>query len=347
MERTGNDDRSHQRPDEGPKPDIVERELKLLTRDGSPDPFYMAITPFLFKSKLWVHSTPSSRQLITSQRDTENLDLLAHGVTARLRTTSLDGTLDNHGGTDICIKIPLDKDGGLAREEFEAEQADFCAPDATALRRKYPSGTPENAQLHRFLDLVEGKELIEYFRIDVIRERHIIKIPNNECGLRADQAFYGELLYDRVRYVIDEEGMAEPIILNPHCELELEALNKPCAWNHVPNGESYVCKNLTKEDKIRALNWFRDLVLTDGRMKGHFVETFKGKAERGFDALFSYADFIAHKPQLMDGKIRAIFNHRTALQEKSASPLVIARPGDIALADTPVAVRPPRPPSNG
>jgi hypothetical protein len=179
-----------------------------------------------------------------------------------------------------------------------------------------------------------------------MRERHIIKIPNDSVRLRDDQAFYGELIYDRIRYVIDDEGMDEPIVLNPHCELELEPLNKQCAWNVVPNGDAYICKNLAQEDRIRCLHWFRDFVMNDNA-RGHFVETFKGKAERGFEALMAYADFIERHPQILDGKLKSLFNHRAsgaALNQDS--PLVIARPADISQSDHPVALRPPpQPPS--
>lgn len=324
-----------------PAPEIIERELKLLTKDGSPDPFYVGVTPFLFKHKMLVHSAPS-RHLITSQRDTEGLELLKHGVTLRLRTTCTDSKLDKVGATDICVKIPHDKAGGLAREEYEAEQKDFLIPDPAALRAKYPPSDPQNAGLHKFLDMTNGKNLIEYFRIDVMRERHIIKIPNKAVGLRDDQAFYGELLYDRIRYVIDDEGMDEPIVLNPHCELELEPLNKQCIWNTVPNGDAYICKNLTQEDKINCLHWFRDFVMNDNA-RGHFVQTFKGKAERGFEVLMSYADFIERHPQLLnEKKMKSLFNHRSSAADQNQDTLlVIARPEDISQSDHPVALRPP------
>ena len=343
MAQVGRNIQNNSQPDGAPSPDIIERELKLLTRDGSPDPFYVGVTPFLFKHKMLLHSAPS-RQLITSQRDTEDLALLSHGVTLRMRSTCTDSNLNQVGAVDICVKIPHDKEGGLAREEFETEQEGFFTPAPEKLRTKYPQDNPQNARLHEFLDMVDGKELIEYFRIDVIRERHVIRIPNKLVGLRDDQAFYGELLYDRIRYVIDDEGMEESIVLNPHCELELEPLNKECAWNNVPNGASYVCKNLSKEDKINCLHWFRDFVMND-KAHGHFVETFRGKAERGFDALFSYADYIAKHPQILDKKLTTIFRHNIAQPEKiKVAPLVITKPEIISQGDQPVALR-PRPPS--
>jgi len=326
---------------------IIERELKLLTKDGSPDPFYMGVTPFLFKHKMLVHSS-EAQHLITSQRDTPDFKLLQNGTTLRLRGTGEGSDINAIKRSDICMKIPHDKNGGLARKEYEEIQNNFFNTDLDVLRNKYPDRS-QHPELHDTLDMIAHEKLEEFFRIDVIRERHIIKIPNELVGLRDDQAFYGELLYDRVRYVIDHEGLGEPIVINPHCELELEPLNKVCAWNHQPGHEKYTCRNLTQQDKIRCLDAFSDMILQDAA-RGHLFETKSGKAERGFDALTAFAaQLIKNGDQIADhleDKLSHLFAKISsgAIEEKDIIVIVIVKPEDIENEDRPVALH-PRPPS--
>lgn len=328
----------------GPEPDEIERELKLLTMDGSADPFYTGVTPFLFARKMLVHSA-KPQQLIASQRDTADLDLLAQGKTLRLRANCKTGNLQEISRSDICIKIPYDKKGGLARREYEADQESFFAPDFYALREKYPDRAAHR-ELHETLDAIEGQELLEFFRVDVIRERHIVKVPNEAVGLREDQAFYGELLYDRIRYVIDQDDTDEVWILNPHCELELEPLRKVCPWNDVPNAEEYICKNISESEKIRCIEWFKNLMM-DEAAPGQFFETSHGKAERGFHALMQFASDVLQQADAMPkGKLREVFKNVASGIAASATPVrvVIIKPEEMPEDETPVALH-PLPPS--
>lgn len=295
-----------------------------------------------------VHSA-DPQQLISSQRDTVDMQLLASGITLRLRGNCTTSGLEDVHHTDICIKIPHDKNKSLARKEYEENQEGFSIPDFNALRRKYPDRQKYKC-LHDTLDEIEGKDIIEFFRIDVIRERNIIKIPNELVGLRDDQAFYGELLYDRVRYVIDNEESDDIFIINPHCELELEALRKPCPWNDVPGSENYICRNLSEDDVIRCIDWFKNLLM-DEVAPGKFVETEHGKAERGFDALMHFAsDIITEQKEALSfkGKLKSVFTRMaSAITDRQRDVVVVlVKPDDLSQKEKPVVLRSPRPPSH-
>ena len=263
--------------------DPTERELKRLTLDGQPETMYVVLNRFYANKMVNTHS--GETQLLTSQRDTRDRVLLQMGGSLRTRASIVWTPQPTIKKADVCIKVrrPTDAAGSMMRSEFERRTDDFFGNDLRVLTEKYNPGDAANSDLYRTLSAIGDQPLFEHFRVDTLRNRYVIHIPNEDIGLSADQNFYGELLLDRVRYVMDLPQVNATIVFNPHCELEFEALMKPCDYNPTKESHRMYCQNLSEADVISGMSYAASIIDAVGGRR--LITTDLGKAERGVQAL--------------------------------------------------------------
>ncbi len=260
--------------------DASEVEIKFLV----PKKYTTAFTDIetYFASQGMIHSSQNNRRLITRQLDTENLSLLNRGASARIRGTCLDPEAGLVITPDICIKTGKSRDesGAVRRGEYETRIPDFDRATFNELFQKYPSyAYPE---LHDALKGIDETALKEYFRIDCMRTRHVIELPEAMHGMAGKKTCF-ELICDDVCFVLDVPGLEEPLTFAWDSEIECEILHKPCSYDDSPNAARHVSSKLTKEEANRALYVMRQQLMkaTDDRLVMHY----DSKAERGFNAL--------------------------------------------------------------
>lgn len=244
----------------------------------------------------WVRLMKKGKALQTRQLDTANRDMLQKGITLRIRGECENSNLNRVAEADICVKI--EKKGvsavtaasdALDRSEFEAKIRSFETATLLPLLKKYPKD--EHPELHKALRGIKARDLWEHFRIDCIRNRYVVELPESVTGFK-DKKFFAELIMDDVAFVMDIEGRDEPLVIARDLEVECEVLFKPCDYDADPErAKAFVSSpELTDAQIDHGLSIMRAL-LNDA--SGHKLTANKrSKAQRGFEALDAILDAL-------------------------------------------------------
>ncbi len=289
---------------EAEKPD-QENELKLVTPDGSSEPFVV------FAKKMdngeiegfekLQQSAP--QRLITRQIDTPDQFLRRNGISLRIRATYYE-TLGMLTTPDINIKTKRGKaEVGMSRGEFEANISHASLIDLSVIEQKYAKKLAQGKlpDLENALIVIKGAmpRLIETFLIDTLRERRVIGMDSKVFGMTEDQKFVGEMLMDKVRYHVRspfDESSWQMTVQKGRRELELEPLHKPCEFNTYPGCKEHVCHGLDSIDESLSLLFFREAVQREADLLGAIIEDADmSKSERGFfglDQQSAFAEFL-------------------------------------------------------
>ena len=264
---------------------VRETEIKFLVPrkpDDSVDRSVFDQIERFFAGKNWIRSS-DSKMLLTRQLDTPDRALYKKGVTLRIRGECEDGDIKTVNTPDICVKTGKTRleNGAVDRGEYEARIRDFQHIDLKPLYDYYPQD--EFPEIHNALANVKAKDLREFFRIDCIRTRHLIDLPDHVSGLPGKR-FVGELLLDDVAYVLDLPGLEHPLVFHHDQEVEMEMMFKPCDYDTNPDAANHVCSpDLTEDEAQRGL---AAAIRTIQQASGNTLLTNgDSKAERGFMAL--------------------------------------------------------------
>lgn len=237
-----------------------------------------------FTDSGYVCLTAKNKQLQTRQLDTPDRALLAKGKTLRIRGECVNGDLSRVSEADICVKDDktTTASGAVKRNEYEARIRSFETATLRPLLEKYPK--KDYADLHETLRSLRVRDLREYFRIDCIRNRYVIELPEEITGIKGKR-FIGELIMDDVAFMMDLQGRAEPLVYHHDLEVECEVLFKPCSYDANPEAaKNFVSSpDLTREEVDMGLRALKNLLRTaSGNRLTYNVDS---KAERGFSAL--------------------------------------------------------------
>lgn len=283
-----------------------------------------------------VHSHEKGKQIITRQEDTPDRKLLnEHDTTLRHRYECRNNNLSDLTTADICFKFEepgnrtLPRSGTLKRKEFEASCAlDLDTVDLKPLTDKYTKG--EAPELYAVLDSIDPKTLMEHFRIDCIRNRYLVELPEEDTGLKGKKVFM-ELLLDSVVGVLDLPGIKMPLIFHHDLEVEAEVMFKQCAYDKNPNAARFISSPLTGDEIDQAQLALRRHLYeaTSNGLKLNDVS----KARRLFQSLDKVYDALdAHIVKVRpNGKLA----HAHALDGVDASGRIITNP---APAETPGSI---------
>ena len=285
--------------------DVSEIELKMLVPPLPNGDINKAAFPDIksyFQNLGWIRSSSEIARvdadgktvgergaLLTRQLDTPDMALYKKGVTLRIRGNCPDGNIKNVSSADICVKFgnTQDASGALRRKEFEARIDDFGRIDLAPLRKKYPK--KDYPELHEALAGIRPDHLVEFHRPDVLRNRHLVEIPESVTGLKGKK-FFVELLLDEVSFVFDPKPQKTadkletvrngPIVYHVDLEVEAEAMFKVCAYDKNPASSNYVSSPMTKDELNQAMTAVQHHVQLAG--KGMLKVNKYSKAERGF-----------------------------------------------------------------
>lgn len=285
--------------------DVSEIELKMLvpsTPQGEINKAAFSEIKSYFQDLGWIRSSSEVSRvdadgvvvgergaLLTRQLDTPDMALYKKGVTLRLRGNCNDGNIKNVSTADICVKFGnvQDESGALRRLEFEARIDDFGQIDLAPLRAKYPK--KDYPELHEALKGIRAEHLVEFHRPDVLRNRHLVEIPENVTGLKGKK-FFVELLLDEVSFVFDPKPQKSsngtqcqssgPVVYHVDLEVEAEAMFKVCAYDNNPESSKYVSSPLTRDELNQAMTAVQHHLQLAG--KGTLKMNKYSKAERGF-----------------------------------------------------------------
>lgn len=272
--------------------DVSEVEIKFLVPElpRSPDNLQkprIDTTVFprvknFFSSLGWIRIENENNPLMTRQLDTQDRTLLQKGVTVRIRGSCEDSNLNKMGRPDICVKLGKteDESGALRRGEYEARTKDFQHAPLKTLLQEYPQS--QHPELHQALDGVKTKDLHEFFRIDCIRNRYVIDIPEEVSGTPGKRCV-AELIMDEVCYVLDIPGMKAPLVFHHDLEIECERLSKPCIYDTHPDAKNHYSSPMTGTETDRAMTAIRQKI--QEAASGTLVHNTASKAERGFSNL--------------------------------------------------------------
>jgi hypothetical protein len=312
MGAAGADNADHQRKGKPPSPlhDLFneqsafseEIEIKLLVKDN--DPAVFALIVQYFRDRNWIVSESHDRHLLTRQLETPNRSIYDRNrASVRIRGECTDNDLDHIVSSDICIKQDREtgESGELHRGEYEEGISSFSEPDFKAVLRKYPKN--QYPELHEILDGISAGNLREYFRIDCIRNRYLIEIPESETGLK-DKRCVAELIHDDVAFVFDPPGLDEPFVFHYDMEAECEIMLKPCGYDPNPEAHKYVSSPMTETELNQAMKVIKGHILA-GAPPGALVENRDSKARRGFRA------FIGVLEKLRDYIVPNRIQHET------------------------------------
>ncbi len=275
----------------------VEKELKLITQNGSNEPFLFFLND-VEQGKhpgLKILNDTAPQRLITRQIDTPDQQLKAHGISLRIRGTLKDGQFVS---PDINIKTKKGhvSASGMCRGEYECRIPDPNVINIESIEDKYRDEMPFRSDLVEALELI-GKLraqglLQESFLIDVTRHRRVVELSDTSLGLSGDQKFIGELLNDTMKYYVRKPGAdtrMEIVVPEGKSELEFELLNQACDYNPYPGCENDVCSSLSVDDENNGIEFLKALAST---YSAQIDEATQSKSERGFSALNSIRDFV-------------------------------------------------------
>lgn len=272
--------------------DVAEVEVKFLVPElpedpANPDESRIDKAAFpraksFFADLGWIKIQSENNPLLTRQLDTPDKALLKSGTTLRIRGNCPDGHLENMNNTDICVKLgkSQDESGAVRRGEYETPIKDFEHITIKPLLDKYPK--QDHPELHAALDGIKAKDLREFFRIDCIRNRYVIEVPEAEHGL-AGKRVAAELIMDDVAFVLDIPGLKRPLVYHQDLEIECEILRKPCSYDSSPEAKNYVSSPMTRAEADQAMSCIRAKIQeASGNI---LIPNTVSKAERGFTNL--------------------------------------------------------------
>lgn len=272
--------------------DVAEVEIKFLVPELPRDPgnpqkpridtdVFPRVKNF-FSALGWIRIENENNPLMTRQLDTQDRALLQKGVTVRVRGNCKDSDLNKMGTPDICVKLGKteDKSGALRRGEYEARIKDFQHVPLKTLLQEYPKA--QHPELHLALDGVKNRDLHEFFRIDCIRNRYVVDIPESVSGVPGKRCV-AELIMDEVCFVLDMPGMAAPMVFHHDLEIECEKLSKPCSYDTNPEAKNHYSSPMTADETDRAMTAIREKI--QEAAGGTLVHNTASKAERGFTNL--------------------------------------------------------------
>lgn len=318
----------------------IEKELKELTEDGSPEALDMFIDDCkngLVEGIDVLHSA-DSRIIITRQIDTPEGKLREQGIFLRIRGTyTKDGHFVN---PDISLKLPHYGEVGVSRYEFETAISDPSIIDIAALERKFEEELKQGRlpQLRMALNIIKGviNELGEVFLLPVSRDTHIFGLDTSAIGYDDDKKFYGETVRDLINVVVrTPKGSFLVPMQEGSSELEVEPLDKICRYNSYPGNDRHICKNLDGMDEDLALLFIKDALAPYGERANTVVKsTTLSKSERGFQAVDKYRDLVASSAKTMNIKDTFMANAVGLVQVKT--PPLLSRLSDI---NVPYALR--------
>lgn len=284
--------------------DVSEIELKMLVPnlpDGNVNKATFADIKSYFQNLGWIRSSSEVSRvdadgkkigergaLLTRQLDTPDMSLYKKGVTLRMRGHCQDGNIKAMTNADICVKFgnTQDDSGALRRQEFEAKIDNFGQIDLAPLRKKYPK--EKYPELHEALKGIRADHLVEFHRPDVLRNRHLVEIPEDVTGLKGKK-FFVELLLDEVSFVFDPKPQKQaangkpkegPIVYHVDLEVETEVMFKVCAYDNNPEAANYVSSPMTAAELNQAMTAVQNhlQIAANNTLK---VNKYS-KAERGF-----------------------------------------------------------------
>lgn len=284
--------------------DVSEIELKMLVPnlpDGNVNKAAFADIKSYFQNLGWIRSSSEIARvdadgnsvnnrgaLLTRQLDTPDMALYKKGVTLRMRGNCPDGNIKAITNADICVKFgnTQDDSGALRRKEFEAKIDSFGRIDLAPLRKKYPK--EKYPELHDALKGIRADHLVEFHRPDVLRNRHLVEIPESVTGLKGKK-FFVELLLDEVSFVFDPKPQKQPandtpkegpIVYHVDLEVETEVMFKVCAYDNNPEAVNYVSSPMTQAELNQAMTAVQQhlQIAANNTLK---VNKYS-KAERGF-----------------------------------------------------------------
>jgi hypothetical protein len=217
-----------------------------------------------------------------------------------MRARCHDNNLNHTSLSDVCIKIgkEITNSGAVKRSEYEAHTKNFNDLDLKPLKKKYLSTKGEHKKLQKFLNSIEKKSLIEFFRIDVKRSRVIVELDENVTKIKGKR-FCAEVILDDVAHIIDippskKSSTHMPYIYNHDLEIEAEVLYEPCEYDTTPENAKYVTSpDMTPHEIEHCLNILKKELIKASSNKAY--ENTLSKCERGFIELG-----IIHGPQVQN-----------------------------------------------
>ena len=304
-DQTANNSASDGRGRSRPKKDfnssakgVDEVEIKELVIDNDLSVF-PKIERFFIESG-FVRLMHKNKALQTRQLDTIDRQLEKLGKTLRIRGECEDGDLTHVAVADICLKDEktMTASGAVKRREYEARIDSFETIVLYPLLAKYPKS--EHPDLHKTLKGMKIRDLREHFRIDCMRNRYVVELPEELTGIKGKK-FFAELILDDVAFVMDLPGRKEPLVYHRDLEVECEVLFKPCSYDANPEAaRAFVSSpDLTKEEVDMGLTAIKMLL---DQSSGHRLEAnSESKAERGFTnldrVLASIREYLAMNDQ--------------------------------------------------
>lgn len=277
---------------------VDEIEIKELVIDNDRSVFPKIERSFVEAG--YVRLMHKNKALQTRQLDTINRDMLKLGKTLRIRGECEDGDLSHVAIADICLKDEktTTASGAVKRREYEARIRSFETATLRPLLEKYPKS--EHPDLHKTLHALRVRDLREHFRIDCIRNRFVVELPEELTGIKGKK-FCAELILDDVAFMMDLPGRKEPLVFHHDLEVECEVLFKPCSYDANPEAakEHVSSPDLTKEEVDMGLRAIKKLLdETSGHRLSYNTES---KAERGFreldSTLTAIREFLAANEQ--------------------------------------------------
>lgn len=261
---------------------VHEIEIKALVIDNDRS-VYDQIERF-FASEGLTRLSAKNKQLQTRQLDTLDRAMQKIGKTLRVRGECTDGNLNKVMEADICLKDEktMTAAGAVKRNEYEARIRSFETATLRPLLEKYPK--EDYPDLHKTLHNVRVRELREHFRIDCIRNRYVIELPEELTGIKGKK-FFAELILDDVAFVMDLEGRKEPLVYHHDLEVECEVLFKPCSYDANPEAaKAFVSsQDLTQAEVDQGMRVIKALL--DKASGNRLAPNQDSKAERGFNEL--------------------------------------------------------------
>ncbi len=299
---------------------LTEKELKLVTTNGSDEPFNLFLRNLKHGRvpgiELVHKGTP--RRIITRQIDTADNLLKKQGITLRIRGSYDNGEFTD---TDINIKTPKEATGvAMERGEYEDRISSGSLLNVEAIENspKYKDRLAKGLlpDLQEALDLIKdlrAKGLLEEkFLIDVYRQAHVIRLDSAIAGLNADQTFYGELLKDTMVYIKRGNGRTHMIAPDEgRHEMEIEPIHKPCEFNHYKGCEKHVSINLTSDDENIALDFLKNSIIPFGSDNAPIIMPKHGKAGRGFKLIADLQEDFS--PAATPGLLKTAFDQNALI----------------------------------
>lgn len=262
--------------------DACEVEIKFLAPPLPDETIDKTVFPKIksfFETLGWIRLQSENYPLMTRQLDTPDRRLLGRGVTVRIRGNCPEGDLADIGKSDICVKLGKSEDesGAVRRGEYEETIGDFERISLSPLFKKYPKD--KYPELHAALDGIKASELQEYFRIDCIRNRYVLDVPEDVSGVPGRRCF-GELIMDDVAFVLDIPGLPLPLVFHQDLEVECEILFKPCNFDSDPLAKECYSSPMSRDEANTAMAAIRAKIFeASGSI---LMPNTISKAERGF-----------------------------------------------------------------